>query len=129
MSIFTKIIAGEIPCHKLAEDDQFFAFLDIRPIAEGHALVIPKEEIDYVFDVPADLMAGLMEFSRKVARALEKTVPCKKVGIMVAGLEVPHCHIHLVPIQEVTDLNFANAKEASPSHLAELAADVRSHLV
>lgn len=127
-SIFTKIISGEIPCCKLAENDDYFSFLDIRPIVKGHALVIPKIEVDYIFDLDEKLLSGIMEFARPIAKAIEKTVPCKRVGIMVAGLEVPHAHIHLVPINSVHDLNFANASPADPAQLESLASAIRSNL-
>lgn len=120
-TIFSRIIKGEIPCYKVLEDDQFLAFLDIRPIAPGHALVIPKKEIDYLFDVDDRLLGAMMVFAKKVAVKIRKVVPCKKVGVMVAGLEVPHAHIHLVPIVDVMDLNFAKAKAALPDELAGLA--------
>ena len=105
-SIFTKIIQGEIPCYKVAEDDQFFAFLDIRPLAKGHTLVVPKQEIDYIFDIDDNLIADMMKFSKKLGLAIEKVVPCKRMGMTVLGLEVPHAHIHLVPINSVYDIDF-----------------------
>ena len=120
-TIFTKIINGEIPCHRLAENEDFLAFLDVRPVAYGHALVIPKQEVDYLFDLDDARLADIMVFSRPVARAIEKVVPCERIGIMVAGLEVPHAHIHLIPINAVSDLNFANSKAAEPGQLKELA--------
>jgi histidine triad (HIT) family protein len=128
MTLFTKIINGEIPCAKLYEDDRFFAFLDIRPITRGHALVIPKQEIDYIFDVPDDLLGQLLVVAKPIARAIEKVVPCERIGIMVAGLEVPHCHVHLVPMQGIGDLNFAHATPADPGDLTELANRIREHL-
>ena len=127
-SIFTRIVRGEIPCAKIAEDDRFLAFLDVRPIAEGHTLVVPKQEIDRLFDLPDDLLAAVLPFARPIARALERTVPCARVGLMVAGLEVPHAHVHLAPIRGVGDLNFAHAKPADPAALAALAARVRAAL-
>ena len=127
-SLFTKIIKGEIPCHKICEDENFLAFLDIRPINPGHALVIPKKEVDYIFDVEDNLLGNMMVFAKKVARAIEKEVDCQRVGIMVAGLEVPHAHIHLIPIQEITDLNFANAKPANNEDLATIAEKIRKHI-
>ncbi|MFZ5801577.1 MAG: HIT family protein [Candidatus Omnitrophota bacterium] len=126
-SLFTKIIRKEIPCHKLWEDDRFLAFLDIRPIAPGHALVIPKKEIDYLFDLDPDLLEDILPFAKKVAHAIQLTVPCKRIGIMVAGLEVPHAHVHLVPIQSVLDLNFAKARPEEPAALAALAEKIRGH--
>jgi histidine triad (HIT) family protein len=105
-SIFSKIVQGEIPSYKVAEDDQFFAFLDIRPLAKGHTLVIPKQEIDYLFDLEDELLADMIKFSKKVGLAIEKVVPCKRMGMTVLGLEVPHAHIHLVPINSVYDIDF-----------------------
>jgi len=106
-SVFTKIIKGEIPCHKIAETDLFLAFLDIRPLAAGHTLVIPKEEVDYIFDLDDYLLSSLMLFAKKVSKAVEAAVPCKRIGLAVVGLEVPHVHIHLVPIENVQDMNFS----------------------
>lgn len=128
-TIFTKIIAGEIPCHKLAEDDRYLSFLDIRPIAVGHALVIPKIEVDYIFDLEDEVLSGLLPFGKAVAKALGEEVPCKRVGVMVAGLEVPHAHVHLVPMNAIADLNFAHANP-DPDHgeLAALAERVRARL-
>jgi histidine triad (HIT) family protein len=125
-SLFTKIIKGEIPAHKVMEDDTYLAFLDIRPINPGHCLVIPKKEVDYVFDVDDELLSGLILFAKKVAKKIDKTVDCKRVGIMVAGLEVPHCHVHLVPINGIGDLNFAKAKPAEPETLAAIAKKIRN---
>lgn len=109
-SIFTKIINGEIPCYKLAEDDNFFAFLDVFPIAKGHALVVPKNEVDYIFDLDDETIAAMNVFAKKVALAIEKAVPCKRMGTAVAGLEVPHAHIHLIPINDIADLSFEKPK-------------------
>jgi histidine triad (HIT) family protein len=128
-SIFTKIIAGEIPCAKLHEDDHFISFLDVRPIRAGHALVVPKPEVDYIFDLPDELLNGLLKTARPIAKAIEAEVPCTRIGLMVAGLEVPHCHLHLVPIDEVGDLNFAKASAADPEELNALAERIRSRLV
>lgn len=125
-SIFTKIISGEIPCHKVMEDEKYLAFLDIRPINPGHCLAIPKKEVDYIFDTDDDLLKGLIVFAKKVATKIKKVSDCKRIGIMVAGLEVPHCHIHLIPINSVRDLNFANAKAASQEELAGMAAKIRN---
>lgn len=105
-SIFTKIIEGEIPCYKVAEDDNFIAFLDINPNSKGHTLCVPKEEIDKIFDMGENMYLQLMQFSRKVAHAIEKTVPCKRVGMAVVGLEVPHVHVHLIPLNEMDDMRF-----------------------
>jgi histidine triad (HIT) family protein len=123
-SIFTKIIQGDIPCHKIAEDDQFFAFLDIRPIAPGHTLIVPKVEIDRFFDLDNDLLSTIMPFAKPIATAIEAVVPCDRVGLMVAGLEVPHAHLHLVPIQGIGDLNFTNAKPATNDALAAMAKQI-----
>lgn len=124
-TIFSKIINGEIPCHKILEDEKYLAFLDVRPINPGHTLVIPKKEIDYIFDVDDVLLSGLMVFAKKVAKAIEQEVPCKKIGVMVAGLEVPHTHIHLIPIHSLGDLNFARAKSATAEELAKMAEGIR----
>jgi len=109
-TIFSKIVNGEIPCYKIAEDENYLAFLDINPLAKGHTLVIPKKEVDYIFDVEDQLLAGMMVFAKKVAKAVEKAIPCKRIGIAVLGLEVPHAHIHLIPINKLGDINFANPK-------------------
>jgi histidine triad (HIT) family protein len=109
-SIFTKIVNGEIPCYKIAEDEHFLAFLDIFPLAAGHVLVIPKIETDYLFDIEDQMFAGLMLFSKRIATALKIAVPCKKVGVAVLGLEVPHAHIHLVPLNSESDINFSKPK-------------------
>ncbi|MCX7955039.1 MAG: HIT family protein [Bacteroidales bacterium] len=106
-SVFTKIINGEIPAYKVAETERCLAFLDIRPISVGHTLVIPKQEIDYIFDLPDDLLGELMIFAKKVAKAIENTIPCKRIGIAVVGLEVPHAHIHLIPINDIYDIDFS----------------------
>ena len=110
MTIFSRIIAGEIPCYKIAEDENYFAFLDIRPLTKGHTLVIPKQEEDYIFGLDDATLSGLMLFAKKVANAIENSVPCVRVGIAVIGLEVPHAHIHLIPINEESDMNFRNPK-------------------
>ena len=109
-SIFTKIVNGEIPYHKIAESDEFLAFLDIFPLAKGHVLVIPKVETDSIFDVEENNYANLWVFARQVAKAIEKSIPCKRVGVAVIGLEVPHAHIHLIPLQSVEDINFSRPK-------------------
>jgi histidine triad (HIT) family protein len=109
-TIFTKIINGEIPCYKVAEDERFFAFLDINPLNAGHTLVVPKIETDYVFDLDDDILAGLMLFSKKVAIAIEKVVVCKRIGVAIIGLEVPHVHVHLVPMNTMDDINFMRPK-------------------
>tara|TARA_B100000900_G_C20241936_1_gene578257 strand:+ start:226 stop:612 length:387 start_codon:yes stop_codon:yes gene_type:complete len=109
-SIFSKIINGDIPCYKIAEDDSFLAFLDIHPLVKGHTLVIPKKEIDYIFDIDDYTLSEMMVFSKMVAAKLKAAIPCKRIGISVIGLEVPHAHIHLVPINEIQDMNFSKAK-------------------
>lgn len=116
MTIFSKIIAGEIPSYKVAENDRFYAFLDINPIVWGHTLVVPKQETDYIFDLDDDLLGDMMAFTKRVAEAIKKTFPCRKVGMAVLGLEVPHAHIHLVPLKEEGDLDFKK-KVADPSPL------------
>lgn len=109
-TIFSKIIAGEIPCYKIAENDQFFAFLDINPLVKGHTLVVPKREVDYIFDLSDSELAEMHVFAKKVAKAIQKTMPCKRIGVAVLGLEVPHAHIHLVPINSESDMLFSNPK-------------------
>ncbi|REJ83174.1 MAG: HIT family protein [Bacteroidetes bacterium] len=109
-SIFSKIIKGEIPCYKIAENDKFFAFLDISPLAKGHTLVVPKQEIDYIFDLETELHKEYWDFARFVAGGVRKAIPCKRIGIAVIGLEVPHAHIHLIPMNRVSDMNFAMPK-------------------
>lgn len=126
-SIFTRIIQGEIPCHKVAESTQFLAFLDIRPVAVGHTVVVPKQEIDYFFDLDDQMLADLMHFAKGVARALRETVPCKRIGLSVVGLEVPHVHLHLIPLQTMEDMNFLHPPvQMEASELAALAAQVAS---
>ena len=109
-TIFSKIISGDIPSYKIAEDDKFYAFHDINPMAKGHTLVVPKQETDYIFDLDDDMLGEMVLFSKRVAKAIEKAISCKRVGVMVIGLEVPHAHIHLVPIQREGDLNLTNPK-------------------
>ncbi len=127
-SIFTKIISGEIPSFKVAENDQFYAFLDVRPVAFGHTLVVPKLEVDYIFDLEDDLYVDLFLFSKKVAKALKEEVPCKKIGISVIGLEVSHAHVHLVPINAVTDMTFGKSIEVLQSDMLELSNKLFSKL-
>ena len=125
-SIFSRIVAGEIPCHRVAEDEHFLAFLDIQPLAHGHTLVIPKIEVDRFFDMPQDLLAGINPFARDVAQKIERAVPCKRVGLAVIGLEVPHAHMHLIPLQSVSDINFEQPKlEVSREELAAMAERIR----
>lgn len=109
-TIFTKIIEGEIPCYKIAENDRFLAFLDINPLAKGHTLVIPKVEIDYIFDLKDEMLTEMIVFAKKVALQVEKAIPCRRMGVAVIGLEVPHAHIHLVPLNQVEDINFSRPK-------------------
>jgi histidine triad (HIT) family protein len=122
LSLFSKIVAGEIPCHKVAENDEFLAFLDIMPLAMGHTLVIPKKETDYIFDIEDDAYQRLWLFAKQVSATLRTQVPCKRIGISVIGLEVAHAHIHLIPLQQVEDINFSKPKVAAdPAELAALA--------
>lgn len=126
-SIFTRIVQGEIPAYKVAETDDFLAFLDIRPLTKGHTLAIPKREVDYLFDLPDELYVGLHVFAREVARALAQTVPCLRIGTAVLGLEVPHAHIHLVPLHKEGDLDFRNPPvQMSPAEMEALAAQIRA---
>ena len=127
-SIFTRIINGEIPCHKIAETADFFAFLDIAPCAPGHTLVVPKQETDYIFDLQDPLYVGLMQFAKTIASALEKAVPCKRIGLTVIGLEVPHAHVHLIPINSMDDMNFDHKLKMKPEELAAIAAKIRAKL-
>jgi histidine triad (HIT) family protein len=128
-SIFTKIVNGEIPSYKIAEDENYYAFLDIFPLAKGHTLVIPKKEVDYIFDLDDETYKGLQLFARKVALALKDAIPCKKVGVAVLGLEVPHAHIHLVPMQSEQDINFANPKKKfTPEEFEEIRLSIVSKL-
>ena len=128
-SIFSRIVAGEIPCYKVAADDRFFAFLDISPVAKGHTLVIPKQEVDYIFDLDDETYNGLMTFARKVARALEGAVECKRVGVAVMGLEVPHAHVHLIPITTEGDMNFFREKLSLPAEeMAAIAARIAERM-
>ena len=127
MAIFSEIAAGNIPCYKCAENEHFFAFLDINPVAMGHTLVIPKREVDYIFDLEDDELAQFQVFAKKVAIAIKKAIPCKKVGQCVIGLEVPHAHIHLVPMQTEADINFSKPKlTPSKEELADIAARISS---
>jgi len=128
MSIFTKIVNGEIPAYKIAEDDNFLAFLDVNPNAKGHTLCIPKKEVDKIFDIEDELYIGLMKFSKKIAIALEKTVPCKRVGLAVVGLEVPHAHVHLIPLNEMDEMRFQNKVSLSKEEFEALAKSIQSNL-
>lgn len=127
-SIFTKIINGEIPSYKIAEDENFIAFLDVNPNAKGHTLCIPKQEIDKIFDLNEDLYFGLMQFSRKIAIALEKAVPCKRIGMAVIGLEVPHAHVHLIPLNEMDEMRFQNKVVLSKNEFESLVSEIQKFL-
>lgn len=128
MTIFTKIINGKIPSYKIAEDEQHFAFLDIRPLNAGHTLVVPKKEIDYIFDLEDDELKDLIVFAKKIAIAIQKAIPCERIGMTVIGLEVPHTHIHLSPINAVNDLDFRNTKEISKEKMQEIAEKIKANL-
>ncbi len=126
-SIFSKIVQGEIPCHKIAETEDYLAFLDIRPVAKGHTLVITKKEVDYIFDVEDDLLGGLMVFAKGVAKAVQAVVPCERIGVAVIGLEVPHVHVHLIPINTIADLSFTKGfLSLSQEELADIAESIRA---
>ena len=128
-SIFARIINGEIPCHKIAEDENHFAFLDINPLTKGHTLVVPKKEIDYIFDINDAAHADLWNFAKKISHSIKKAVPCKRIGIAVIGLEVPHAHIHLIPIKNVSDMNFALPKlQLSKEEMEAIAKTIREQL-
>jgi histidine triad (HIT) family protein len=121
-TIFTRIVNGEIPCYKVAEDDQYLAFLDINPLQEGHTLIIPKMEVNYIFDVEDNLHAGLWNFAKRVAKAIEQVVPCQRIGVTVIGLEVPHAHIHLIPLKSMFDMDFSKPKKTfTPEEFQETA--------
>ena len=127
-SIFTKIIKGEIPSYKIAEDDNFLAFLDVNPNAKGHTLCVPKLEIDKIFDIEDELYIGLMQFSKKIAIALKKSVPCKRIGMAVVGLEVPHAHVHLIPLNEMDEMRFQNKVSLSKEEFEALAILIKGNL-
>lgn len=128
-TIFTRIVNGEIPSHKIAEDENFLAFLDIQPLAEGHVLVIPKKEVNYLFDLEEETYKGIWKFAKSIAMAIEKAIPCKRIGVAVIGLEVPHAHIHLVPLNVMNDINFSKPKmHPTPEQLAVVATRIRSAL-
>ncbi|MFK7905989.1 MAG: HIT family protein [Chitinophagales bacterium] len=127
-SIFSKIIAGEISCYKIAEDEHHFAFLDIFPVAKGHTLVVPKKEIDYFFDLDEDEVSTLMIFSKKIAAAIEKTIPCERIGMTVLGLEVPHAHVHLVPLDEKGIISFRKKLKLQKEEFEAIAAEIRGNL-
>jgi histidine triad (HIT) family protein len=128
-TIFSRIIAGEIPSYKVAEDENFYAFLDINPVAKGHTLVVPKTEVDYIFDLDDDVLAGMIVFAKKVAKAVEKAVDCKRIGLTVIGLEVPHAHIHLIPISKESDISFAQTRKSfTPEEFQEIAAAIAANI-
>jgi histidine triad (HIT) family protein len=129
-TIFTKIINGEIPCYKIAENEHFFAFLDVFPVVKGHVLVVPKQEIDYIFDVSDDILAAMLVFAKPIAKAIEAVVPCRRVGISVIGLEVPHAHLHLVPLNQLSDMDFREKLNPPPSkeEFEKLAAAIKANL-
>lgn len=129
MSVFTKIVLGEIPSYKIAEDQHYFAFLDINPNAKGHTLVIPKKEVNKLFDLDKAAYTGLMDFSYRVAKALEKTVPCKRIGMSVIGLEVPHVHVHLIPINIMEDMRFMKKEQLNEQEFTELASAISSNFI
>ncbi len=128
-TIFTKIVEGKIPSYKIYENEKFYAFLDIKPMAKGHTLVIPKEEVDYLFDMDDIILSEMTVLSKKIAKAIAKAVPCSRVGVMVLGLEVPHAHIHLIPIQTEKDMNLSNKRiELSQEEFEKIACDIRSFM-
>ena len=128
-SVFSKIVTGEIPCYKIAESEKYLAFLDVFPLAKGHTLVIPKIETDYIFDIPDEEFSGLYLFSKKIAKAIGKAIPCKRIGVAVIGLEVPHAHIHLIPLNDVSDINFSRPKlSLLKEELEETAKKIREQL-
>jgi len=129
-SIFSKIVAGEIPSHKIAENDEFYAFLDINPITKGHTLVIPKVETDYIFDIDDDVLGRMMIFAKLIAKAIKKSVPCIRVGVAIMGLEVPHAHIHLIPIGKESDMHFGNPKlKLTPDELNAISVSIKANLI
>ena len=128
-SIFSKIVAGEIPSYKIAEDENCYAFLDINPLKKGHTLVIPKKEVDYIFDLEPNELAGLHMFSQKIAKALDKTIECKRIAVIVLGLEVPHAHIHLIPMDTESDVHFSNAKiKLTSEEFVEIAQQIKDNI-
>lgn len=127
-TIFSRIVAGEIPAHKIAETDDYLAFLDVMPTTTGHTLVIPKQEVDYLFALDDDLYTGLMAFAKRIAPAIEKAIPCKRIGVAVIGLEVPHAHVHLIPLNSMDDMNFGSKISPTQEELAETADKIRHYL-
>ena len=129
-TIFSKIINGEIPCYRVAENDDYFAFLDINPLRAGHTLVVPKRETDYIFDLEDHYLSGMMIFSKKIAIAIKNVIPCNRIGVAILGLEVPHAHIHLVPMDTMEDMNFKNPKlKFSPEEFSEIAAEISRKVI
>lgn len=128
-SIFTKIVNGEIPCYKIAEDKDYFAFLDINPVQKGHVLVIPKQEVDYIFDLEPNTLGGLHMFAQRVAKAIKKAIPCKKVAVVVLGLEVPHAHIHLIPMNSESDVRFTNKMELTQDEFKAIAEKISMEFI
>lgn len=128
-TIFSKIIAGDIPCYKVAENDKFFAFLDINPVAKGHTLVVPKKEVDYIFDIEDDMLKEMILFAKKVSKAIEKAIPCNRIGVSVIGLEVPHAHIHLMPINNLHDMSFEKDRLVfSKEEYVDIAKAISAHI-
>lgn len=127
-TIFSKIVSGEIPCHKIAETDDFLAFLDVFPCATGHTLVIPKREIDYIFDLDDEMYLGLMKFAKSIEPAIRKAIPCKRIGVAVIGLEVPHAHVHLIPLNSMADMDFTDKLKVTQEELAETAEKIRAEM-
>jgi histidine triad (HIT) family protein len=127
-TIFSKIVNGEIPCHKIAETDDFLAFLDVFPCAVGHTLVIPKKEIDYIFDLEDELYIGLMKFAKSIEPAIKKAIPCKRIGVAIIGLEVPHAHVHLIPLNSMADMDFNDKLKVTQEELAETAEKIRAEM-
>jgi len=129
-TLFTRIIKGEIPCYKVAENDRYFAFLDINPLKAGHTLIVPRQEVDYLFDLDDNDLAGMMVFSKKVSAAIKAAYPCNRIGVAVLGLEIPHAHIHLVPMDSMDDINFKNPKlKFTPEEFREIAANISKRII
>ena len=127
-TIFSRIISGEIPCHKIAENETYFAFLDIMPLAPGHVLVVPKMPVDYIFDVDDDILAGMLPFAKRIAHAMEKVIPCERIGVSVIGLEVPHAHVHLIPLNEMDEMRFQNKVSLTKEEFEDLAKAIQNNL-
>ena len=128
-SVFSKIIAGEIPCYKIAENEHYIAFLDVFPLKKGHTLVVPKQEVDYIFDLDDSIYTGLMLFSKEIAEAIKKAIPCNRIALSVMGLEVPHAHVHLIPMNTMNDVNFSNEKlKLSKEEFEQIASEIRQYI-